>query len=155
AQDIARPLVLAAIHAEDEGEGERCLRAIMAYFMPKDHGGVISIGELVARLVNEADKPNTDDQRLIGRMGLRVLDGKCGERELFVANGQHPIMDRALAGTRWRGGGHRAALDTLANTRPSGGPMRVLSGPAMRGVIIPNQYMPVDLNDDEDGTDAG
>ncbi len=153
AQDIARPLVLAAIHAEDEGEGERCLRAIMAYFMPKDHGGVISIGELVARLVNEADKPNTYDQRLIGRMGLRVLDGKRGERELFVANGQHPIMDRALAGTRWRGGGHRAALDTLAGVRPAPQSIRIACGPPMRGAIIPNKFLPGDDVDDGGSSD--
>jgi len=150
ANKLAMPLIEASLAAEDEGEGERCLRTVFAYMIDKDHGGKVQVAELLERLIHDGDEPGKYDQRLIGRVGLKVLPGERGKRELFVANGQHPQMDRAMWGTRWKGGGHRAALDTLPNVRPSPDPTRV-AGSLRRGLIIPLEHLPEDTSHRSEG----
>ncbi|WP_412550546.1 hypothetical protein [Shimia sp. MIT910701] len=141
AKAIAQPLVEVSQEAEDEGEGERCLRTIFASLLQKDHGGVTTVAELIELSQTSDDKPPVYENKLLGRLGLRVLPGRPYERELFVANGQNPILDRALAGTRWRNGGHRAALDTIKGVAPSPKPQRV-AGRLTRGLIIPARLLP-------------
>lgn len=141
AKAIAQPLIDAAVEAEEEGEGDRCLNALFAFLIPKDHGGHISTAELLERCVGDPGPPDATDRALLGRIGLRVMPGDAGTRALFVANGQNSLLDRALAGTRWRAGGHRAALDTLDGVAASPKPQRV-AGRMRRGLIVPARYLP-------------
>ncbi|WP_068115255.1 hypothetical protein [Tropicimonas marinistellae] len=143
AQAIARPLLMEAKEAQTEGEGERCLRTLLAYLLQKDHGGVVQVSELVASLQGFKDMPldAPADVKLLARLGLRVVDGDVGKRELFVINGEHPQLNRAFGGTRWRGGGHRAALLTLDGARPAPGPLRC-GDRKVRGVLIPVSHLP-------------
>lgn len=141
AKAIAQPLVETSKEAEDEGEGERCLRTIFASMLQKDHGGVVTVAELIESGQRSDDDPSQYENKLLGRLGLRLLRGGQYERELFVANGQNPILDRALAGTRWRNGGHRAALDTIKGAAPSPKLQRVAGRPS-RGLIIPARLLP-------------
>ena len=142
AKEIAAPLMRDAKVAEEEGEGERCLRHMLGALLHKDHGGVISASEVVEALQDGADVPDVYQQRLLGRLGLRLMDGKVGAKTLFVSNAENPQLNKALAGTRWRGGGHRSALDTLDGVGPSDAPIRIFGGSLSRGLIVPAQYLP-------------
>ncbi|SEP27536.1 hypothetical protein SAMN04490248_1682, partial [Salinihabitans flavidus] len=141
AKVLAQPLIHLSREAEEEGEGERCLRTIFAGMINKDHGGTITVAELIERMNENSGEPDRYDNRLIGRLGLRLLAGEAGRHEMFVANGNNPLLDRVLAGTRWRGGGHRAALETIADVRPSPGTVRV-AGRAVRGLLVPARFLP-------------
>lgn len=141
AKALAQPLIAQSKEAEEEGEGERCLRTIFAALIHKDHGGVITAQELLERMQDRNGEVDQYDNRLIGRLGLRLLDGKAGDHDMFIANGQNPLLDRALAGTRWRGGGHRAALDTIRGVHPAPSAIRVAGRP-VRGLIIPARLLP-------------
>ncbi|MFY0619310.1 hypothetical protein [Shimia sp.] len=138
---IAVPLVEIAREAEDEGEGERCLRYIFNALIQKDHGGVITVAELIERMQGGEAPPTDYDNKLLARLGLRLQKGNAHERDMFIANGQNPLLDRALAGTRWRNGGHRAALDTMCGVVASPQAVRVAGRPT-RGAIIPARFLP-------------
>lgn len=139
AKAIAQPLIAMTQEAEEESEGERFLRTLFGTYISKDHGGAVTVAELIEAL---QDSPDLDyNNKLLGRVGARVLGGDQGQRELFVINGHNPLLDRAMAGTRWRGGGHTAALDTMTAVTKSPKPMRV-AGRAMRGRIIPARFLP-------------
>ncbi|MEL6959821.1 MAG: hypothetical protein AAGL89_12805 [Pseudomonadota bacterium] len=143
ARGIAAPLLDAAVVAETESEGEKCLRAILSTMLHKDHGGIVTASELVDRMQDEGgSEPNIYDQRLLGRLGMRLMKGEPGQRELFVANGENQLLNKALGGTRWRGGNHRAALDTLEDIRLSERTVRIKGGGAYRGVYVPARYLP-------------
>jgi len=141
AKELAQPLIAQSREAEEEGEGERCLRTIFAALLHKDHGGVITASELLDRMQDTDGDPEAYDNKLLGRLGIRLLAGKRGLHDMFIANGQNPLLDRALAGTRWRGGGHRAALDTISDVSPAAGTVRVGGRPA-RGLIVPARLLP-------------
>lgn len=142
AKAIAEPLMRDAQVAEEEGEGERCLRHILGTVLHKEHGGVITASELIDAMQDGSDKPDVYHQKLLGRIGLRLMDGKEFSKELFVANSENPMLNKALGGTRWRGGGHRAALDTLEGVKPADNPVRIIGGKASRGVIVPARHLP-------------
>ena len=154
AKEIAAPLIGASIEAADEGEGERCLRSIMVQLVTHKGGSLqCSIAELIEQMQRDSAEAETgahDGQATLGRIGLRVMDidpyngGEVrarGERRLFIANGEHPLLDRMLGNTRWRGGGHRAALETLAGVEKAQKPVRV-GGTPRRGLLIPARYLP-------------
>lgn len=138
---LAQPLIDFAAEGEEEGEGDRCLRTIFGANLHKDHGGIVTVAELIDRMQNSSDSDNKYDNRLIGRLGLRLLDGPQGEKELFVANGANPQLDQALRGTRWRSGGHKAALETIDDVRIAEKAHRV-AGRVVRGVIVPARLLP-------------
>jgi len=71
------------------------------------------------------------DVRALNGWGLRLV-----EDGLFVANPAHPAVASLFAGTRWAGGGWRAALLALGGAMISN---QVLSigGEATRGVVVP------------------
>jgi hypothetical protein len=141
AAEIARPLLDAALEAEAEGEGERCLRALLAYSIPKEHGGAVPAWDLVQRLQVDDLDASADTQALLGRLGMRVLDGERGGRGLFVRNGEDPVVNAALARTRWQHGNHRAALLMLDGAGASPGSVRV-AGRKVRGVVVPAKHLP-------------
>lgn len=142
AKTIAQPLIDLTCESEELGEAERLLRTIYGALLNKDHGGVVTVSELIITIqeclsTDAGDHPN----KLLGRLGLRVMPGERAQRDLFIANGQNPLLDAALKGTRWRGGSHRAALDTNPDIRPSAGPVRV-DGRPQRGLIVPARMLP-------------
>ncbi|MGH1417184.1 MAG: hypothetical protein ACRBB0_27110 [Pelagimonas sp.] len=139
AKTIAQPLIAMTQEAEEESEGERFLRTLFSTYISKDHGGAVTVAELIESLQDshELDYNN----KLLGRLGVRVLDGERGSRELFVINGHNSLLDRAMGGTRWRGGGHTGALDTMSEVRKSPQAIRVAGRP-MRGRIIPARFLP-------------
>jgi len=141
ARELASPLIAQSREAEEEGEGERCLRTIFAALLHKDHGGVITVSELLDRMQDTDGDPEPYDNRLLGRLGIRLLRGPRNRHDMFIANGQNPLLDRALAGTRWRGGGHRAALDTITEVHPAPGTVRVFRR-SVRGLIVPARFLP-------------
>lgn len=141
AMDIARPLIEVSAVAEEEGEGERCLRNIFGAMLNKDHGGVISVSEHIETMMQSTSDPESFANKLIGRIGLRLMKGEEGQRALFVANGSTPQLDAALRGTRWQKGGHIAALETLAEVVPSPKTVRI-NGAVRRGLIIPARFLP-------------
>ncbi|WP_243612943.1 hypothetical protein [Shimia aestuarii] len=138
---IARPLVDKAREADEESEGERCLRMIFSAILHKDHGGIITAAEIIERMQEGGSDSDVYDNRLLGRLGIRLLDGARGRHEMFIANGQNSLLDRALSGSSWRAGGHRAALDTLDGVVASPKPVRVQGRPR-RGLIIPARFLP-------------
>lgn len=141
AKVIAQPLIDMSSEAEEEGEGERCLRTLFAALIQKDHGGVITAAELIERInTGEGDQGHLDN-KLLGRLGLRILDGPRHGRDMFIAHGQNPLLDKAFAGTRWRRGGHRAALETISDVRSSPRTVRV-AGRSVRGLIVPARFLP-------------
>lgn len=152
ARQIAMPFVEASHEADEEGDGERCLRTIFAGLIEKDHGGRITVAELLQRAQGAEDKPNSDVQRMLGRIGLRVVPGERYRRALFVANAENPLLNRILAGSGWTKGGHRAALDTISDVSVSPNSMRVAGRP-VRGLIVPAHhlpgYKPADVSEDE------
>jgi len=142
AASIAQPLILQTVEAEEEGEAETLLRHIFGSLIHKDHGGVVSVAELILSLqelqdVTTGDHPN----KLLGRLGLRIMGGPKGQRDLFVANAANPQLDRCLAGSRWRGGGHRNALDTNPDISAPKGTVRILGKPH-RGLLVPARFLP-------------
>jgi hypothetical protein len=78
---------------------------------------------------------------MIGRFGLRVFGEGVGKKKLFVANAENPALNKALGGTRWRGGGHKAALQTIPDVQPYRGTMRV-AGRTQRGLVVPARFLP-------------
>lgn len=71
---MAQPLVETSKEAEDEGE--RCLRTILASLLQKDHGGVVTVGELIELAQDALDGPPKYENKLLGRLGVRLLPGK-------------------------------------------------------------------------------
>lgn len=141
ARKIAAPFVGTSQEAEEEGDGERCLRTIFAGLIDKDHGGRITVAELIQKAQKSEKNPEPDDQRMLGRIGLRIIPGPRYRRELFVANAENPLLNKVLNGTSWTRGGHRAALDTISDVTVSPKPMRV-AGRASRGLVVPAHYLP-------------
>ncbi len=141
AKELAQPLIAQSKEADEEGEGERCLRAIFGALLHKDHGGVITVSELLDRMQDTDGEPEPYDNKLLSRLGIRLLEGSRNQHPMFIANGRNLLLDRALAGTRWREGGHRAALDTITEALPAPGPVRVGGRPA-RGLIVPARFLP-------------
>ncbi|MEY8143029.1 hypothetical protein [Falsihalocynthiibacter sp. CO-5D18] len=138
--ELAQPLIAVASEAEEEGEGERCLRTLFAGLIHKDHGGVATVNEIIESAMKNGTTEDYQD-KLLGRIGLRFLKREKNTHELFIANPANPLLDRVFAGTRWRGGGHRAALETIASVSPSPSPIRVTGRPT-RGLIIPSRLLP-------------
>jgi hypothetical protein len=140
----ARPIALSLLADVEEnanmGEGERCLMHLMGSYVAKDHGGSIPVAELVSALQASADDFVESDVRLLGRMGMRVLDGPRHGRDLFVVGAAHPQLERALAGSQWKAGGHRSALLMLDGAERAA-PTRV-AGSKVRGVRIPARHLP-------------
>ncbi|CUH66831.1 hypothetical protein TG4357_02666 [Thalassovita gelatinovora] len=141
AKIIAQPLIDMSAEAEEEGEGERCLRTLFSGLIQKDHGGVITVAELIERINNGEGDQGQFDNKLLGRLGLRILDGPKSGRDMFIAHGQNPLLDKSFAGSRWRKGGHRAALETISDVRPSPRTVRV-AGRSVRGLIVPARFLP-------------
>ncbi len=141
AKEMAQPLISQTKEADEEGEGERFLRTLFGAQLNKDHGGVATVEEQLYYLQDALHDPAPSDQKLIARGGLRLLKGERGKRDLFIANGENPLLNQALRGTRWRGGGHRAALETIPDVRPSDKPVRV-AGSARRGMVVPARFLP-------------
>jgi hypothetical protein len=140
ATEIALPLISAASEAEEEGEGERCLRTLFSGLLQKDHGGVATVADVIEPVM-QRDEGGLPDRRMLGRIGLSLVQNGENEHWLFVANGQNPLLDKVFANTQWRGGGHKAALTTLDDVRPSPTPRRVAGRP-VRGLLIPPHYLP-------------
>ncbi|MEC8194728.1 MAG: hypothetical protein VX228_00085, partial [Pseudomonadota bacterium] len=63
------------------------------------------------------------------------------QRDMFIANAENPLLSRVLAGSGWIKGGHRAALDTIGDVKPSPKSIRVAGKPA-RGLIVPAHHLP-------------
>ncbi len=147
ALQIALPLVEETREAEEEGEGERLLTWIFGAMIHKDHGGMVSVSELIQTIQDYQDiKSGEYQNKLLGRLGLRVMPGERGQRDLLVANGENPQLNKALANTRWRGGGHRAALDTMPEVAPTPKPVRV-DGRSKRGLVVPARFLPGYIKD--------
>lgn len=140
AKELAQPLISAAQEAEEQGEGDRCLNTIFAGVIHKDHGGVITASECIEAMQEHTD-PEPYYNKLIGRLGLRMIQVEPGKHTLFVANGGNPLLDKVLSGSRWRSGGHRAALETIDEVRPHDKAMRV-AGRLTRGLIVPARFLP-------------
>lgn len=141
AKEMAQPLISQTKEADEEGEGERFLRTLRGAQLNKDHGGVATVEEQLFLLQDAQHDPSPVEQKLIARLGLRMLKGERGKRDLFIANGENPLLNQALRGTRWRAGGHRAALETIPDVKPSEKPVRV-AGSARRGMIVPARFLP-------------
>ncbi len=144
---MALPLVEETREAEEEGEGERLLTWIFGAMIHKDHGGMISVSELIQTIQEFQDVKSGEYQnKLLARLGLRIMPGDQGKRDLFIANGENPQLNKALANTRWRGGGHRAALDTMPAVGPLSDPVRV-DGRPKRGLLVPARFLPGYIKD--------
>ena len=141
AKALALPLVNVAQEAEGEGDGDRCLSTIFSGILHKDHGGIITVAECIETIMDNQGEPEGSYNKLIQRLGLRLLHGDAGQHDLFIANGRNPLLDKALANTGWRQGGHKAALETIEEIKPSPKPIRVAGRP-MRGVIVPARFLP-------------
>lgn len=153
---MALPLVEETREAEEEGEGERLLTWIFGAMIHKDHGGMVSVSELIQTIQEFQDVKSGEYQnKLLARLGLRIMPGNQGKRDLFIANGENPQLNKALANTRWRGGGHRAALDTMPAVRPLPDPVRV-DGRPQRGLLVPARFLPGYIKDTapKEGEDA-
>lgn len=141
ARKIALPFVAASHEADEESDGARCLRAIFAGLIEKDHGGRITVAELIQKAQRAEKDPEPDDQRMLGRIGVRIQPGPRYQRDMFIANAENPLLSRVLAGSGWIKGGHRAALDTIGDVKPSPKSIRVAGKPA-RGLIVPAHHLP-------------
>jgi len=96
----------------DPAEGRACLAHLL--------------GQLDGDLGSLDDRAFGSGDIALARQGIRVLGAG-----LFVANSPLTLF----AGSRWGGGGQRAALLTLPGAAP-GGP-RTLAGTVARGVLVP------------------
>lgn len=140
AKEIAQPLIDVTREAEEAGEAERFLSTLFGTYINKDHGGAVTVAELIEQ-IQEINGEMDYSNKLLGRLGLRMMAGDAGEKDLFIVNGGNPLLDRAMAGTRWKGGGHVAALETESSIRKSPRPVRV-AGRASRGSLIPARFLP-------------
>jgi len=141
ARTLAQPLIQETQEADEMGEGERLLNTIYGGVLHKEHGGVRTVAEEIMMLNAASHDPNTTDNGLVGRLGLRVFGAGTGQKQLFIANAENPALNKALAGTRWRGGGHKAALETIADVVKHKGTMRV-AGLPHRGLVVPARFLP-------------
>jgi hypothetical protein len=148
ARALARPLLQETQEADEMGEGERLLNALYGASLLKEHGGVVTVAESIMLHNRSEHELRAGDATLLERLGLRLLGRGDGKKTLFIANAGGPQLDKALAGTRWRGGGHKAALQTIADVKPHGGTVRV-AGKPQRGVIIPARFLPGYTEDPE------
>lgn len=138
---IARPLIGETVEAEEEGEAESLLRHLFGSLLHKDHGGVVSVAELILTIQEYQDIGSGEyANKLLGRIGLRVMPGPKGQRDLFVSNLKNPQLDRCLHGTRWRGSGHKDALDTHPDIKPTKAVK--IFGKGQRGRIVPARFLP-------------
>lgn len=138
---IAAPLVADAQAAAEEGEGEKCLRRIMAGLIEKEHGGRAAVYELIVACYDDASLADNPSNRTLRRAGMRVArPDPAAPHVLWIVQGAHPWLDRALAGTRWAGGGHNQALKMLDGVAPLEGSRQIQS--KVRVLQIPHQYMP-------------
>lgn len=141
AKALAEPLLQETQEADEMGEGERLLNAIFGGILHKDHGGVRTVAEEIILLNRGESDPDPEAGSLLARMGLRVIGRGAGEKKLFVGNAESPGLNKALAGTRWRGGGHKAALQTIPDVEPLKGVLRVAGRP-QRGLVVPARFLP-------------
>lgn len=141
ARALAAPLLQETQEADELGEGERLLNAIFSATLYKDHGGVKTVAEDLMMLNASDHEPSSQECNLIGRLGMRLFGTGDGQKELFIANAENQNLNRELKGTRWRGGGHKAALQTIPDVRPHSGTMRVAGRP-QRGLVVPARYLP-------------
>lgn len=147
ARAIAAPLVADALAAAEEGEGEKCLRRIMASLIQKGGGGTVPVFQLVSDLLDgmagapDAPLDSRVDQQQLRTAGMRMArDPASGRPCLWIVSGAHPWLDRALAGTRWAAGGHRQALLMLDGVAPHPAPQRI--GAKQRVLVIPAAHLP-------------
>ncbi|MEP0155235.1 ATP-binding protein [Pseudophaeobacter sp.] len=154
ARALARPLLQETQEADEMGEGERLLNTLYGASLLKEHGGVVTVAESIMLHNRSEHELRAGDATLLERLGLRLLGRGDGKKELFIANAGGPQLDKALAGTRWRGGGHKAALQTIADVKPHGGTVRV-AGKPQRGVIIPARFLPGYIKDPKRPEGAG
>ncbi|WP_333696253.1 hypothetical protein, partial [Phaeobacter italicus] len=141
ASALVRPLIQETQEADELGEGERLLNAIFGGIIHKEHGGTRTVAEEIMLLNSANHDPGSNDSIMIGRFGLRVFGEGVGKKKLFVANAENPALNKALGGTRWRGGGHKAALQTIPDVQPYRGTMRV-AGRTQRGLVVPARFLP-------------
>ena len=141
ARVLARPLLRETQEADEMGEGERLLNTLFGASLLKEHGGVITVAESIMLHNRGEHEPSAGEANLLERLGLRLVGRGDGRKQLFIANAGGVQLDKALAGTRWRGGGHKAALQTIADVLPSGGTVRV-AGKPQRGVVVPARFLP-------------
>ena len=141
AKALAHPLIQQTQEADEMGEGEQLLRAIFGGILHKEHGGIKTVEEEICLLQTMSGNPGPGDNSLIMRLGLRVFGEGADRKKLFISNEGSPLLDKALAGTRWRGGGHKAALETIAGVTKAPAPMRI-AGRSVRGVIVPARFLP-------------
>ncbi|AUR38362.1 hypothetical protein PhaeoP18_04146 (plasmid) [Phaeobacter piscinae] len=154
AKTLIQPLIEETQEADELGEGERLLNAIYGGVLHKEHGGVKTVAEEIMLLNSASHSPSTSDGFLLARLGLRLFGEGVGQKRLFVANAENSALNKALAGTRWRGGGHKAALQTIADVEPYPGTMRV-AGVTQRGLVVPARLLPGYGSNPENGTDGG
>lgn len=141
---LAEPFLADMLLAQEEGEGEICLRALLAFLLPREHGGFVSVAEILSAA--RGGDVLVPQNKLLQRSGLRMMtddeNGQAGPLTgLFVLSGRHPQLDKAFAGTPFREGGHRKALLTLQGVEQMQHPVRGLWG-RKRGVLIPLAYLP-------------
>ena len=112
----------------------------MASVAPSDFSITKIVGEIVARKLEGS--PEHGDPEALDRMGLRIIahEGSDHGLGLFVAN-DDPTLTKLLNGSRWVGGGHKAALETLQGVERASKPVRV-GKRARRGIVVPDRYLP-------------
>jgi hypothetical protein len=141
AKTIAQPLVVHAKQADEMGEGERFLRALFGCALQKEHGGTTLASEVLSDLQKQGDAPTHSHNMLLMRLGVRLMGGPSGQRELFVANNGSALLDRLLGNARWKKGGHKAALETLEGVYVPKNGIKITSK-TERGVLVPARYLP-------------
>ncbi len=144
-------LVKDARVAQDEGEGERCLRHLMETIFQFSSGERIRIADLVERAVRGSEDNSAKAGRKLTQCGMRFFPASGGSDHkgaLVIAGTQHRALDEIFRGTRWAKGGHKQALQMLAGVEPDPKPRRI-GGYQCRCLIIPPQYWPDFTEEDE------
>jgi hypothetical protein len=104
--------------AVDPAQGRACLDHLLAH-------------DDIRGLINAALDGDQGAACALGSFGLRLK-----AEGLFVANANHPGIERVFAGTRWAGGHHKPALLALPGVMPTD-KVYNLAGVTCRGIMIP------------------
>jgi hypothetical protein len=104
--------------AVDPAQGRACLDHLLAY-------------DDIRGLMNTALDGDQAAACALSGFGLRLK-----AEGLFVANANHPGIERVFAGTRWAGGHHKPALLALPGVMPTD-KVYNLAGVTCRGIMIP------------------
>lgn len=149
AQEIAEPLVEAALAAaEDDNEGRLCWNRVLQSTVQVS-GKWLSISDLIIR----AMKPGSVDNKLLGVYGLKAFPEKNGAPPyVAIVSGQHVQLDRIFQGTRWTGAVHANSLlmlDGVDHARGKKGKSKNvwIGGSGCKALIIPKKHMPIDDDD--------